>query len=59
LPDTICITIKELGISLLGACLLENLQVTSEDALELRTVSAAIWFARVMKDAAIFLAVVV
>ena len=51
LPDTVRVAIEEVGISGFRTRLLQYLQVTSEDALELRTITAAIRFARVVKDA--------
>ena len=51
LPDTIRVRIEEIGISGLRTRLLQDLQVASEDALELRTIAAAIRLARIVKDA--------
>jgi hypothetical protein len=49
LPDTIRVPIKKIGIPLFSALLLQNAQVSREDAFELRAISATIRLARLME----------
>lgn len=51
LPNTIRIAIEEVSISFLRTLLLQDSQITSEDAFELRSVAAAVWLAGFAQDA--------